>query len=38
MFEMMLAGASVNDALAHFKENYLIEKAQQADDGDIDLF
>lgn len=38
MFDMMLAGASVNDALAHFKENYLIEKAQQADDGDIDLF
>jgi chaperonin cofactor prefoldin len=38
MFDMMLAGASVEDALTHFRENYLKEKAQQSASGDIDLF
>ncbi|HQN42476.1 MAG TPA: hypothetical protein PK724_10280 [Pseudomonadales bacterium] len=38
MFEMMLAGGSVEDALAHFRENFLKERAAQAECDNIDLF
>lgn len=38
MFDLMLNGASVEVALAHFKANFLKEREEQADSGDIDLF
>ncbi len=38
MFDMMLAGATVEEALNHFKANFLKEREAQAEDGDIDLF
>ena len=38
MFNMMQQGATVDEALAYFREHYLIERAQQDEDGEIDLF
>lgn len=38
MFDMMLEGGTVEEALAHYREHYLQEKAAQQDSGDIDLF